>query len=90
MAFVKGDPRINRKGRLPGQEGAMFLRKHLKDNELARIIAEKARGGNELCIRLSAEYLWGKPLQTVKSTGEITVFRAELPYRKAAGAPVNL
>lgn len=90
MPFVKGDPRINRQGRIKSLNGATYLRKHLKDTDLAKKLSEMAKAGNEMAIKLSAEYLWGKPKQVIEQSGELTIYRAELPYRKPAGAAVDV
>jgi hypothetical protein len=90
MPFVKNDPRINRKGRPGKTDGAIFLRRHLKDTDLARKLSDMAKAGNETAIKLACSYLWGLPKQTIEQSGELTIYRAELPYRKAVGAPVDV
>jgi len=90
MPFVRGDPRINRTGKRPGQNAGTILRRHLKDSVLAKKLAELVKKGDPVAIRLSCEYLWGKVRQPIESVGQITIRRqADLPARKAPGAPVD-
>jgi len=60
--FVKGDPRIGQKKK-GCIHASTVLRKHIKDEEVAKMVVEHARAGERDFIVLICHYLWGKPVQ---------------------------
>ena len=69
-AFVKGDPRINRKGRPPGKtDYTDLLRKKLPPEEFAKIVADMVKKGNESIIKHVYDRLEGKVPDKHELTG---------------------
>jgi len=64
--FVKNDPRIKGNGRPKGQVlASTYLRMHVQDSDIAKVIVDKALEGDKDMLILCAAYLWGKPVNTI-------------------------
>lgn len=60
--FVKGDPRINRRGRKrKGENAADYVRQAIDLDELLLLIVRQARKGKVTAQRMLMEYGFGRP-----------------------------
>jgi hypothetical protein len=74
MPFVKGDPRINRGGR---PTNVISIKKLIRDNvdltTMFEKINEGVKKGKYEWIKLTLEYLFGKPQQYIEQKSEVEV-----------------